>query len=53
MRDGYYVERLSLKGGLSVRSTVPLADHRFSFDADFDPNTQGGIYLQGRERPEK
>ena len=43
MRDGYYVERLSLKGGLSVRSTVPLADHRFSFDADFDPNTQGGF----------
>ena len=43
MRDGYYRERLSLKGGLSVRSVVPLADHRFSFDADFDPNTQGGF----------
>lgn len=43
MKDGYYAERLSLKGGLSVRSAVPLADHRFSFDADFDPNTQGGF----------
>ena len=43
MRDGYYRERLSLKGGLAVRSAVPLADHRFSFDADFDPNTQGGF----------
>lgn len=42
-RDGYYKERLSLKGGLSVRSIVPLANHRFSFDADFDPNTQGGF----------
>ena len=29
MRDGYYAERLSLKGGLSVRSVVPLSDHRF------------------------
>ena len=43
MRDGYYGERLSLKGGLSVRSAVPLADHRFSFDADFDPNSPGGF----------
>ena len=43
MKDGYYMERLSLKGGLSVRSIVPLAEHRFSFDADFDPNTQGGF----------
>ncbi len=42
MRDGYYRERLSLKGGFSVRSVVPLADHRFSFDVDFDPNTRGG-----------
>ncbi|MCE2497642.1 MAG: nucleotidyl transferase AbiEii/AbiGii toxin family protein [Nitrosopumilaceae archaeon] len=43
MRDGHYVERLSLRGGLSVRSVVPLADHRFSFDADFSPNTPGGF----------
>lgn len=40
---GYYRERLSLKGGLSVRSLVPLEGHRFSYDADFDPNTQGGF----------
>ena len=43
MRDGYYGERLCLKGGLSVRSAVPLAGHRFSFDADFDPNSPGGF----------
>lgn len=43
MRGGYYGERLVLKGGLSVRSAVPLASHRFSFDADFDPNTPGGF----------
>lgn len=43
MRDGYYRERLVLKGGLSVRSAVPLASHRFSFDADFDPNTPRGF----------
>ena len=43
MRDGYYKERLVLKGGLSVRSAVPLANHRFSFDADFDLNTPGGF----------
>lgn len=43
MRDGYYGGRLSLKGGLSVRSAVPLTDHRFSFDADFDPNTRDGF----------
>ena len=43
MRDGYYRERLVLKGGLSVRSAVPLASYRFSFDADFDPNTPGGF----------
>ena len=41
--DGYYKDRLSLKGGLSVRSLVPLESHRFSYDADFDPNTQGGF----------
>lgn len=40
---GYYKDRLSLKGGLSVRSLVPLESHRFSYDADFDPNTQGGF----------
>lgn len=43
MRDEYYRERLVLKGRLSVRSAVPLANHRFSFDADFDPNTPGGF----------
>lgn len=41
--DGYYKDRLSLKGGLSVRSLVPLESHRFSYDADFDPKTQGGF----------
>ena len=40
MRDGYYRDRLVLKGGLSVRNHVPLLNHRFSFDADYDPNTQ-------------
>jgi predicted nucleotidyltransferase component of viral defense system len=42
MNDGYYLDRLVLKGGLSVRNHVPLIDHRFSFDADYNPNTQGG-----------
>jgi len=40
MKNGYYKDRLVLKGGLSVRNLVPLIDHRFSFDADFDTNTQ-------------
>lgn len=40
MKGGYYREGLVLKGGLSVRNHVPLTDHRFSFDADYDPNTQ-------------
>lgn len=39
MNDGYYKERLVLKGGHSVRNHVPLIDHRFSFDADFNPNS--------------
>ena len=43
LEDGYYKQRLSLKGGLSVRSAMSVADHRFSFDADFDPNTPGGF----------
>jgi predicted nucleotidyltransferase component of viral defense system len=43
MNDGYYKERLVLKGGLSVRNHVPLIDHRFSFDADVNPNTENGI----------
>lgn len=43
VNDGYYRERLVLKGGFSVRSLVPLMDHRFSFDADFNPNTQKGF----------
>ncbi len=42
MNGGYYRERLVLKGGLSVRNHVPLLTHRFSFDADYDANTQGG-----------
>jgi hypothetical protein len=42
MDEGYYFNRLVLKGGLSVRNHVPLIDHRFSFDADYNPNTQGG-----------
>ena len=41
-RDGYYLDRLVLKGGLSVRNHVPLLGHRFSFDADYDANTQSG-----------
>ncbi len=43
MNGGYYKHRLVLKGGLSVRNLVPLVDHRFSFDADFNPNTQQGF----------
>jgi len=43
INDGHYRDRLCLKGGLSVRSLVPLMGHRFSFDADFDPNTQKGF----------
>lgn len=43
MNNGYYRDRLVLKGGLSVRNHVPLIDHRFSFDADFNANTQNGF----------
>jgi len=39
MKDGYYKDRLVLKGGHSVRNHVPLVDHRFSFDADFNTNS--------------
>lgn len=39
MNDGYYKERLVLKGGHSVRNLVSLIDHRFSFDADFNLNS--------------
>jgi predicted nucleotidyltransferase component of viral defense system len=42
MREGYYGERLVLKGGMSVRNHVSLIDHRFSFDADYDPNSHAG-----------
>lgn len=42
MDDGYYLDRLVLKGGLSVRNHVSLVDHRFSFDADYNPNTPRG-----------
>ncbi len=43
MKEGYYKERLVLKGGHSVRNLVPLRDHRFSFDADFNTNSIKGI----------
>lgn len=43
MDSGFYRERLALKGGFSVRNHVPLIDHRFSFDADFNANTQKGF----------
>ncbi|MGI0102637.1 MAG: nucleotidyl transferase AbiEii/AbiGii toxin family protein [Nitrosotalea sp.] len=43
MNNGYYKDRLVLKGGHSVRNHVPLVDHRFSFDADFNPNSPGGF----------
>ncbi len=43
MNDGYYKKRLVLKGGHSVRNLVPLKDHRFSFDADFNTNSVKGI----------
>ncbi len=42
MKDEYYKERLVLKGGHSVRNLVPLEDHRFSFDVDFNPNSASG-----------
>lgn len=42
MKNGYYKERLVLKGGHSVRNLVPLKDHRFSFDADFNLNSPAG-----------
>ena len=42
MKSGYYDQRLVLKGGMSVRNHVPLLDHRFSFDADYDPNSVAG-----------
>lgn len=45
MRDGYYHDRLVLKGGMSVRNRVPLLDHRFSFDADYDPNSYAGYHF--------
>lgn len=40
INNGFYRDKLVLKGGLSVRNYVPLIDHRFSFDADFNPNTK-------------
>lgn len=42
MNEGYYKKRLVLKGGHSVRNHVPLIDHRFSFDADFNLNSTSG-----------
>lgn len=45
MEGGYYRDRLVLKGGLSVRNHVPLLDHRFSFDADYDPNSFAGYHF--------
>lgn len=43
MNNGFYKDRLVLKGGFSVRNHVPLIDHRFSFDADFNPNTKNNF----------
>lgn len=43
MNNGLYKDRLVLKGGFSVRNHVPLIDHRFSFDADFNANTMKGF----------
>jgi predicted nucleotidyltransferase component of viral defense system len=43
IRGGYYGDRLVLKGGHSVRNYVPLVDHRFSFDADFNVNSFNGF----------
>lgn len=47
MRNEYYKDRLVLKGGHSVRNFVPLLDHRFSFDVDFNLNTAHG-YSYGK-----
>jgi len=43
MNNGFYRDKLVLKGGFSVRNHVPLIDHRFSFDADFNTNTKNGF----------
>ncbi len=43
MKDGYFKDKLVLKGGLSVRNHVPLIDHRFSYDADFNANSHNGF----------
>jgi len=43
MNNGFYKDKLVLKGGFSVRNHVPLTDHRFSFDADFSPNTKNNF----------
>jgi predicted nucleotidyltransferase component of viral defense system len=43
LNDGFYRNKLVLKGGFSVRNHVPLIDHRFSFDADFNPNTKNNF----------
>lgn len=42
IRDGYYQEKLILKGGHSVRTYVPLRAHRFSYDLDFNIDRNGG-----------
>lgn len=42
MEGGELRDKLVLKGGMSVRNYVPLLDHRFSFDLDFNPNTYEG-----------
>lgn len=36
LKDGYYFDKLILKGGHSVRCYLPPEDHRFSFDLDFN-----------------
>ena len=47
MADGFYRTRLVLKGGMSVRNYVPVAEHRISFDLDFNPNSAAG-YSYGK-----
>jgi len=42
IRDSYFGELLILKGGHSVRTYVPLRNHRFSYDLDFNIHRGGG-----------
>ena len=47
MAGGLYRTGLVLKGGMSVRNYVPVAEHRISFDLDFNPNSAAG-YSYGK-----